>query len=72
MDLLINHRLVISLSLYLPIAMLTNVERSLSQGGGGGGGGGGLVLQGVFTFDVLVGCIVDRIVSDLTIKCNWS
>ncbi len=25
-----------------------------------------LVLQGVFTFDVLVGCIVDRIVSDLT------
>ncbi len=31
-----------------------------------------LVLQGVFTFDVLVGCIVDRIVSDLTIKCNWS
>ncbi len=31
-----------------------------------------LVLQGVFTFDVLVGCIVDRIVGDLTIKCNWS
>ncbi len=29
-----------------------------------------LVLQGVFTFDVLVGCIVDRIVGDLTIKCN--
>ncbi len=27
-----------------------------------------LVLQGVFTFDVLV----DRIVGDLTIKCNWS
>ncbi len=32
----------------------------------------GLVLQGVFTFDVLVGCIVDRIACDLTIKCNWS
>ncbi len=31
-----------------------------------------LVLQGVFTCDVLVGCIVDRIVGDLTIKCNWS
>ncbi len=31
-----------------------------------------LVLQGVFTFDVLVGCVVDRIVGDLTIKCNWS
>ncbi len=31
-----------------------------------------LVLKGFFTFDVLVGCIVDRIVSDLTIKCNWS
>ncbi len=31
-----------------------------------------LVLQGVFTFDVLVGCIVDRIVGELTIKCNWS
>ncbi len=31
-----------------------------------------LVLQGVFTFGVLVGCIVDRIVGDLTIKCNWS
>ncbi len=31
-----------------------------------------LVLQGVFTFDVLVGCIVDRIVGDFTIKCNWS
>ncbi len=31
-----------------------------------------LVLQGVFTFDELVGCIVDRIVGDLTIKCNWS
>ncbi len=31
-----------------------------------------LVLQGVFTFDVLVGCIVDSIVGDLTIKCNWS
>ncbi len=31
-----------------------------------------LVLQGVFTFDVLKGCIVDRIVGDLTIKCNWS
>ncbi len=31
-----------------------------------------LVLQGVFTFDVLVGCIVDRIVGDLAIKCNWS
>ncbi len=32
-----------------------------------------LVLQGgVFTFDVLVGCIVDKIVGDLTIKCNWS
>ncbi len=25
-----------------------------------------LVLQGVFTFDVLVGCIVDRTVGDLT------
>ncbi len=31
-----------------------------------------LVFQGVFTFDVLVGCIVDRIVGDLTIKRNWS
>ncbi len=31
-----------------------------------------LVLQGVFNFDVLVGLIVDRIVGDLTIKCNWS
>ncbi len=32
-----------------------------------------LVLQGVFTFNVLVGCIVDGIVGDLlTIKCNWS
>ncbi len=29
-----------------------------------------LVLQGVFTFDVLVVCIVDRIACDLTIKCN--
>ncbi len=25
-----------------------------------------LVLQGVFTFDVMVGCIVDRTVCDLT------
>ncbi len=31
-----------------------------------------LVLQGFFTFDLLVGCIVDRIVGDLTIKYNWS
>ncbi len=29
-----------------------------------------LVLQDVFTFDVLVGCIVDRIVCDLTIKAT--